>query len=812
MSERLTPDELFRLALDAGFQPQDAITATGLALVESSGNPEAVNPSSGATGLWQIREPNLTWLVENGSRWGLDIDSADELTNPAKNALAAYLISQKVSWNNPEKDKRPGGQWADWAEGSRARLDQFTLWAAEDTNTVTAIEAGQAAFHRWTNDDSDVLTPEEVGGFGVPGSYASSTSADELREDKYRMGLTRPFADRFNRFVENSGGAVEPLQGRIDPNEYKTVYNSLTQSDPELAAEMGNVHESPFIRGNAAMVHYPVNDQWAMKNASRYGLRLRPGFNNIVEPTGLRHKNRPTDFSTMSSDQIRNHLMEIIEGAVQPDIDDDRNPEALSLDAPLLANQSPTPQIDPTAFRDPDKARSSWDEAVDWWLSHNFFDEDVPSGGGLMVGPQEMAKLGNFLKDALLPLMAGDIGLAGVGGLGPFDPVPVPFGQIVGKGAKGAKGAWRAIRGVDEAAEAVSAVVRAGDDLTPSLLRSQGFLGDARLAPTRNIGEGVTVSEVAATQTDLSSLGQIGGPTPDARPFVVVRKADGSLQPFYQSTGDWSGMAGAWLPFDGFGGVVNDAFHRSWYRKNRFGQDEFARGTPLHRFGSEENKTLSELLGRELGDAEPTILFDMEGVDTESFPGMSYEDLNEALGTYSDYGDYLAATVDESPTFTGNPMRVETPAGPTVIDLDAPQPDLPPGTALGPDGEVIQIIGLEDDIWEDSALAGYEPSDPPGVEGPPGRPDQFGPEDDIPLVDTLNQISGAGRYRAMMARGRAEARTWFDNLSDEDQAAAILEWEKSSKPHYIDPDHVFDPADDYDVRNAYTAARRAGEG
>ncbi len=330
MSERLTPDELFRLALDAGFQPQDAITATGLALVESSGNPEAVNPSSGATGLWQIREPNLTWLVENGSRWGLDIDSADELTNPAKNALAAYLISQKVSWNNPEKDKRPGGQWADWAEGSRARLDQFTLWAAEDTNTVTAIEAGQAAFHRWTNDDSDVLTPEEVGGFGVPGSYASSTSADELREDKYRMGLTRPFADRFNRFVENSGGAVEPLQGRMDPNEYKTVYNSLTQSDPELAAEMGNVHESPFIRGNAAMVHYPVNDQWAIKNASRYGLRLRPGFNNIVEPTGLRHKNRPTDFSTMSSDQIRNHLMEIIEGAVQPDIDDDRNPQGVN--------------------------------------------------------------------------------------------------------------------------------------------------------------------------------------------------------------------------------------------------------------------------------------------------------------------------------------------------------------------------------------------------------------------------------------------------------------------------------------------------
>jgi hypothetical protein len=31
----------------------------------------------------------------------------------------------------------------------------------------------------------------------------------------------------------------------------------------------------------------------------------------------------------------------------------DRNPEVGSLDAPLLANQSPTPQIDPTAFREP---------------------------------------------------------------------------------------------------------------------------------------------------------------------------------------------------------------------------------------------------------------------------------------------------------------------------------------------------------------------------------------------------------------------------------------------------------------------------
>jgi len=302
----------------------------------------------------------------------------------------------------------------------------------------------------------------------------------------------------------------------------------------------------------------------------------------------------------------------------------------------------------------------------------------------------------------------------------------------LGMGGEVVRPIWNALKKTDDPLRAWGQVVEAYRPRPISQLADppggvaraemQRFLGDARLAPTRNIGEGVTVSEVAATQTDLSSLGQIGGPTPDARPFVVVRKADGSLQPFYQSTGDWSGMAGAWLPFDGFGGVVNDAFHRSWYRKNRFGQGEFARGTPLHRFGSEENKTLSELLGRELGDAEPTILFDMEGVDTKSFPGMSYEDLNEALGTYSDYGDYLAATVDESSTFTGNPMRVETPAGPTVIDLDAPQPDLPPGTALGPDGEVIRIMGLEDEAADAAARAEMQAAREAAQEGLPGTP------------------------------------------------------------------------------------------
>ncbi len=72
--------------------------------------------------------------------------------------------------------------------------------------------------------------------------------------------------------------------------------------------------------------------------------------------------------------------------------------------------------------------RGGWSAVVDWWFSHDIPTEGLPSGGGLMIGPQEAVKGLNFLKNALLPLMAGDIGLAGVAGLGPFDPVPLPAG------------------------------------------------------------------------------------------------------------------------------------------------------------------------------------------------------------------------------------------------------------------------------------------------------------------------------------------------------------------------------------------------
>ena len=81
--------------------------------------------------------------------------------------------------------------------------------------------------------------------------------------------------------------------------------------------------------------------------------------------------------------------------------------------------------------------------------------------------------------------------------------------------------------------------------------------------------------------------------------------------------------------------------------------------------------------------------------------------------------------------------------------------------------------------------------------------DRFGPADDIPLADTLDQLSGAERFRAMQAKGRARAREWWDTLSDEGKATAQEAWERHGETG-----QVFDPTNDYDVRNAYVIHKR----
>jgi hypothetical protein len=80
----LSPTEIYNVALQAGFTPDQAVTWTAIALAESRGSTMAHNPSGeDSRGLWQI---NVASDVRDNP-WG-------DLYDPLTNARAAYEISR----------------------------------------------------------------------------------------------------------------------------------------------------------------------------------------------------------------------------------------------------------------------------------------------------------------------------------------------------------------------------------------------------------------------------------------------------------------------------------------------------------------------------------------------------------------------------------------------------------------------------------------------------------------------------------------------------------------------------------------------
>lgn len=89
-------------------------------------------------------------------------------------------------------------------------------------------------------------------------------------------------------------------------------------------------------------------------------------------------------------------------------------------------------------------------------------------------------------------------------------------------------------------------------------------------------------------RVDLADVRRFRG-----RDIVRVELPDGTVQPFYRSTGRNSGQAGRWFPFDDV--RESDA----WFNKTRFSPGEMVEPEhPLHRFGSEEMRAIADELGR----------------------------------------------------------------------------------------------------------------------------------------------------------------------------------------------------------------------
>ena len=100
----LDSDEINKLALDAGFDKEQAKIMTAISLAESAGKPNAFNDNEKtgdlSYGLWQINmldKPNFRMGTERRDQFG--IEDNDALYDPSINAMAAKNIFDKQGFD-----------------------------------------------------------------------------------------------------------------------------------------------------------------------------------------------------------------------------------------------------------------------------------------------------------------------------------------------------------------------------------------------------------------------------------------------------------------------------------------------------------------------------------------------------------------------------------------------------------------------------------------------------------------------------------------------------------------------------------------
>jgi hypothetical protein len=96
---RQSISNLVKIALTAGFTPEEAAIAAAISMAESSGNPGAYNPDAStgdkSYGLWQI---NMLGGMGPERRKEFNIGRNEELWNPTTNAMAARKIYLQQGW------------------------------------------------------------------------------------------------------------------------------------------------------------------------------------------------------------------------------------------------------------------------------------------------------------------------------------------------------------------------------------------------------------------------------------------------------------------------------------------------------------------------------------------------------------------------------------------------------------------------------------------------------------------------------------------------------------------------------------------
>lgn len=160
----MTIQEIYQLALSAGFPPSTAVKMTAIALKESGGNPNAHNdlPPDNSYGLWQI---NMIGSLGPSRRAWLGLAVNEQLFDPATNARAAFML-----WNGSDAnlDRHWGITTGPYAGDYQRRLAEVTpVLSAGAVNAGVVAPAGPTA--KWWERDEVLFGALIIGGVSFLG-------------------------------------------------------------------------------------------------------------------------------------------------------------------------------------------------------------------------------------------------------------------------------------------------------------------------------------------------------------------------------------------------------------------------------------------------------------------------------------------------------------------------------------------------------------------------------------------------------------------------------------------------------------------
>lgn len=359
----LTGEEVFKLARSI-WDPQNAKLMVGIAAAESQFRPDIEGDEGGSIGIWQV---NRRWMEElhkagiitvpdeqlqqintlmegKTGKWYDEIPErihkdiwhehiAPQMKDPITNVHAAGFVSLRRGWNKQQNrwDTRghEEGKTNKSALYEMPNLAEWSTWDTEDTHAqpptgklieardrwpenspyfgMSATEVSDQIWENWMSTDTNAMYPEEVGGFGEPGSEASTTSYFDMAPQDI-LELEARTGRKIWNFINSNPSNIRPVFGKVTKDGFTKMKRDLQATDPELADALGDVHSSPLVNGKAAVVSYSPG--FSPNNLTKFGLEADPKFPWYVKEIGADKK----DFSKMDDTQKEYELFNLAIG------------------------------------------------------------------------------------------------------------------------------------------------------------------------------------------------------------------------------------------------------------------------------------------------------------------------------------------------------------------------------------------------------------------------------------------------------------------------------------------------------------------